>query len=319
MPTLLSSRALQDDLAFVEEQLRHHTDPYDTQHVMWEQRRRDIQDQLGLLDKMHTPRAEVALLFKGSPVRGTEEIRLGFATKMLDQYQAFVGTFAAERGGAVVASKGQLPRSFASRLYIRDMLRGSVGFLLEEPEPEQGSLVPTALREAVDDCTVSLKDLASGDSKTFQTRLEQLSPRAISAVKKLIRTLNEASAEVDIIGTETEIHLDQSRVATLNSRLNELELVENREEIDGVLLGIFPDRQQYEFRIGADGPVMHGPVSEDLDERYLMSSDFAASILLKAATGRFLVVSQVRGGIVQSQQKVLEGLNLKSAVEDTPP
>jgi hypothetical protein len=34
---------------------------------------------------------------------------------------------------------------------------------------------------------------------------------------------------------------------------------------NGILLGIFPDRQQYEFRIEEDGPAIYGPVSEGLD------------------------------------------------------
>ena len=163
MPTLLTSRALQDDLAFVDEQLRQHSDPFDTVRYMWQQRHDELQRELSQIERSLVVHAEVALLFEGTPVRGSEDIKLGFATKMLDQYQAFVGTIAAQRGGAVVAAKGQLPRSFTSRLFIRDMLRGSVGFLLQEPEPTQGTLVPTLLREAVNDATQALIELASGD------------------------------------------------------------------------------------------------------------------------------------------------------------
>ena len=66
------------------------------------------------------------------------------------------------------------------------------------------------------------------------------------------------------------------------------------------------DRQQYEFKIGDDGPVIYGPVSEDLDERYLTSPDFATSILLKPVTAQFLVITKVRAGQIQTQQKILE-------------
>lgn len=310
MPTLLSSQSLRDDLAFVDEQLRKHTDPYDTVRYMWQQRHDELERQLTELASSVVTHAEVALLFEGSPVRGSEDIKLAFATKMLDQYQAFVGTIAAERGGAVVAAKGQLPRSFTSRLFIRDMLRGSVGFMLQEPEPEQTSLVPTLLREAVEDATQALNDLASGDIEQYQSRIESLSPRAMNAVKKIVRTLNEADAEVKIVGSDAEVRLDRDHISTINARLNELEVLESREIVTGVLLGIFPDRQQYEFRIGEDGPVIYGPVSEDLDERYLTSSDFAASILLKPVSAQFLVITKVRAGQMQSQQKVLERIEL---------
>jgi hypothetical protein len=97
--------------------------------------------------------------------------------------------------------------------------------------------------------------------------------------------------------------------------LNELEVFEDREEMKGILLGILPDRQQYEFKVGDDGPIIFGPVSEDLDERYLTSPDFAASILLKPVTAWFLVITKVHGGQIQSQQKILERIRLTDAVK----
>jgi hypothetical protein len=310
MPTMLSTGALQDDLAFVDEQLRRHSDPYDTIRLMWQQRHEQLLRELSELQSSYTTFAEVALLFEGSPVRGSEEIKLDFATKMLDQYQAFIGTIAAGKGGAVVAATGQLPRAFTSRLYIKDMLRGSVGFLLEEPKPEQGSLVPTLLKNAVEDATLALTDLASGEIETFNTRADSLSPRALNAVKKIIKTLSEADAEIKIVGVDGELRLDREKIARLNIRLNELEVFEDREEIKGMLWGILPDRQQYEFKVEDDGPIMFGPVSEDLDERYLTGPDFAASILLKPVTAQFLVVTKVHGGQIQSQQKILERITL---------
>jgi hypothetical protein len=310
MPTLLSTRALQDDLAFVSEQLRRHSDPFDTVRYMWQQRHDQLKRELDQLESSFVTHAEVALLFEGGPVRGSEEIKLAFATKMLDQYQSFVGTIAAEKGGSVVAAKGQLPRAFTSRLFIRDMLRGSVGFLLQEPSPEQASLMPTLLKEAVEDATQALSDLASGETEQFYARVDSLSARAVNAVKKIVKTLNESDAEIKIVGADGEVRLDREKIAGLNARLNDIEVLENRETAAGMLLGILPDRQQYEFRIGEDGPVIYGPVSEDLDERYLTSPDFAASILLKPVLAQFLVITKVRAGQIQSQQRVLERLDL---------
>lgn len=310
MPTLLSTSTLKDDLAFVDEQLRRHSDPFDTVRYMWQQRHDQLRRELDQLESSFVAHAEVALLFEGGPVHGSEEIKLAFATKMLDQYQSFVGAIAAEKGGAVVAAKGQLPRAFTSRLFIREMLRGSVGFLLQEPSPEQGSLVPTLLKEAVEEAAQALNDLASGEAEQFHARVDSLSPRAVNAVKKIVKTLNESDAEIKIVGTDGEVRLDREKIAGLNARLNDLEILESRETVEGMLLGILPDRQQYEFKIGEEGPIIYGPVSEDLDERYLTSPDFAASILLKPVTAQFLVITKVRSGQIQNQQKVLERIDL---------
>jgi hypothetical protein len=311
MPTLLSRQSLQDDLAYVAEQLRRLTDPYDTIRLMWQQRHDQLERELGEVDGSLASHAEVALMFEGGPVRASEEIRLAFATKMLDQYQSFVGTIAAEKGGAIVAAKGHLPGGFTSRLFIKDMLRGSVGFLLQEPEPPQSSLVPSVLKEAIDEASHALEDLASGTNEQFQTRIDSLSPRAVNAVKKIVKTLSEAGAEVKIVGSDAEVKLDSDKVAGLNARLNELELLESNEHISGMLLGILPDRRQYEFKIGEDGPVIYGPVSEDLDESYLSNPTFAASILLKPVVAHFLVIRKVRSGQMQSEQRVLERVDLE--------
>src|SRR5580700_10794684 len=100
MPKLMTSRMLHDDLAFVEERLREHSDPYDTVRLMWEQRRSALLEELETLQTQHNTCAEVALLFEGVPVKGSEEIRLDFATRILDNYQQVVATLAAERAGA---------------------------------------------------------------------------------------------------------------------------------------------------------------------------------------------------------------------------
>jgi hypothetical protein len=100
MPALLTRKSLQDDLAFVERQLGRHPDPHDTVRFMWEQRREALRAELASPEAQTAMRASVALVFEGSPVRGSEEIRLDFATKALDNYQAFVSSLAAERAGA---------------------------------------------------------------------------------------------------------------------------------------------------------------------------------------------------------------------------
>jgi hypothetical protein len=310
MPKLMTSRMLHDDLAFVEERLREHSDPYDTVRLMWEQRRSALLEELETLQTQHNTCAEVALLFEGVPVKGSEEIRLDFATRILDNYQQVVATLAAERAGAELGARGQLPRSFTSKLFIRDMLRGSVGFLLEEPQPAQTQLLPSVLKEAVDEATHVLQDLSDHDVERFYARLRALSPRTIGAIKKMAKSLHDAGAVTKIVGETDEFRLDSEGTASLYSRLTEFEVVEERKIQSGTLLGLFPDRQQYEFRPADEAPVFYGPVSEALDSQYLTDPEFARSILLKPATATFLVVTTLRAGQIQTQEKVLEGITL---------
>ncbi len=305
MATLLTGKELRDDLAFVDEQLRKFSDPFDTARFMWQQRRKALQHQLAELDDKIENRGEVALLFEGGPVIASEEIGLQFATRVLENYQNFVAVLAAEKGGAALKAKGQVPKAFSSKLFIKDMLRGSVGFLLEEPPLAQGSIVPTILKEAIEEATTVLEELSSSDTAQFQSRADSLSPRAMSAVKKIAKILNDAGAETQIVGAEKELQLGLGRIAKLHSRLNDVEVLEADETQLGVLLGIFPDRQQYEFRVGDDGPVIYGAVSEDLDKDYLSNP---AAVLLHPVRARFLVLTKLRAGQVQSVERVLQSL-----------
>jgi hypothetical protein len=60
-------------------------------------------------------------------------------------------------------------------------------------------------------------------------------------------------------------------------------MLEKAEELTGIVLSIFSDRQQYEFGIADDERVLYGPVSEELDREYLSNP---SSILLKPVKQR---------------------------------
>lgn len=310
MVTLLKSRDVNQDLAFVEEQLRAHADPYDTVRLMWEQRRAALLEELASLASSETKRAEVAVMFEGQPVRGSQDIRLDFATKALDSYQQIVASLVAARAGAQLGARGRLPQSFTSKLFIRDMMRGSVGFLLEEPETQQSELLASALKDSVNEASSILRDLSSSD-QTFLERLPSLSPRTLIAIKRLSKVLNDAGAETKIISGDDELKIDSPATTALYARLTEFEVVEDRETKTGVLYGLLPERQQYEFKPDGDSPVFYGPVSEELDNRYLRDPGFAGSILLKPVTATFLIITTVRAGQIQSQERVLEDVALR--------
>jgi hypothetical protein len=115
------------------------------------------------------------------------------------------------------------------------------------------------------------------------------------------------------------MHESHDATVTLYTRLTDIEIAERRERREGTLLGLFPERQQYEFRSArsADGAaVFYGPVSETLDTRYMADSEFARSILLKPATATFVVISTIRAGVLQRQEWVLEDIQLLPAATD---
>jgi hypothetical protein len=314
MPMLLTRKSLQNDLAFVERQLAQHPDPYDTVRLMWEQRRDALREELADSEERHDSRAHVALLFDGNPVLGSEEIRLDFATKALENYQSFVSSLVAEGAGAELGARGRLPVAFASKLFIRDMVRGSVGFLLEEPQGPQYDLTATALHEAVQAATRILRVLSSSERQNFDDQVTQLTPRTLAAIKRMTKVLHDADAETTIVGDVEEFTLDRGSTASLYMRLRGVEVLERREKREGILLGLFPERQQYEFRPADGSPVFYGPVSETLDAKYLTDPAYARSIILRPASATFNVASTIRAGVLQREQWILEEIAIAGSV-----
>lgn len=311
MTAPLARQALENDLGFVGRQLELHPDPLDTVRLMWQQRRDDLVRQLASIEREQTSFAQVALLFQGQPVIGSEQIRLDFAAKVLDNYQTVVATLAASRAGKELALTGRLPGAFTSKLFLKDMLRGSVGFLLEEKNPSQYSLVPSVLMEAVEDASHIIATLSAGEATRVDNVIRELSPRTLGAVQRFAKTLHDAGAEARIVSGTRDLDLNQAVTSELFYRLSDVELEERHERRDGTLLGLFPERQQYEFEPAGEA-VFYGPVSESFDARYRSDPEFARSVLFKPIVGIFLVNSTFRGGTLQTEEWVLENVEPSS-------
>jgi hypothetical protein len=310
MPRPLQRQALEDDLAFVERQIAEHADPYDTARLMWEKRREALKEEITALEGERFSRGRVALIFEGDPVVGSQEIKLDFASKVLENYESVVATLAAQEQVEDLGARGRLPGAFTSKLFITDMIRGSVGFLIEEKELGQQELLASPIKEAIEATTRILDDLSAPEVRKFEERLQQLSPRTVGAIKKLTKVLYDAGAETLIVDDESRLTITREGAISLQARLTDVELTERPEQREGILLGLFPERRQYEFKPAGESPVFYGPVSELLDGRYLADPEFARSILLKPAIAQFRVLSTLRAGRVERQEWILEEIEL---------
>jgi hypothetical protein len=311
MSKSLLLQELRGDLEFVERQISDRDDPYDTVRLMWEQRKAALETEITKVSDQSDSFAQVALLFTGKPVAGSQEIRLDFVAKVLGEYQFIVATLAASRAGNELHARGPLPSAYSSRLFLRDMVRGSVGFLIEEARPEQYALVPSILKEAVEETTTIINSLSEEAPGGFERSIRELSPRTVDGIKRMTKVLHDFGAETRIVAQSHELILTHARTNLLFSRLFEVEFLERNEQREGMLLGLFPERRQYEFKPAGDGPIIYGPVSENLDAHYLADPEFARSILLRPVLATFTVNITARGGIPLTEERVLENVETK--------
>jgi hypothetical protein len=311
MPTLLSIESLEADRRYVERQLAETAaSPWGTARLMWQNRLAEIDEQIQTLAASRSNYATVAVIFDGNPVIGSGDIRLDFTTDALDSYQKLVTlALAAKLAPEDLPQRGPLPGADQSRLFIRDLVRGSMGFILEEIVPDQHEMLPTALKDAVESATQLLTTLSDGTDEDFEATLENTQPRLVGAVQKFAKVLYEAGASTRIVGEERRISLSPDDVGRLSRRLSEVEVTEEVGTVDGVLLGVLPDSREFELRPpGDDSVTIKGSISEELALKYTADVAFKERLLLQPVRAKIKVIRTSRNGRLVRERRILEDL-----------
>lgn len=312
MPTLLSIEALEADRRFVQRQAETaEDDVWGTIRLMWQHRLQEIDEQIATLTALRTDFASVAVFFDGLPVIGQSDIRLSFAAKALSDYQDIVATAYAARLVETLPSRGPLPGSDRSRLFIRDVARGSFGFILEEIAPEQRELLPSLLKEVIEESTGLIATLISAEDETFDSALESTQQRLIVAVTDFARTLFDAKASTRIIGDERQVALSVEDVGRLSNRLAEITIRDIDEFIDGRLMGVLPDEHRFEFEfLDGDRGAIAGSISEDLVQKYLADEEFRRRALVQPVRAMIRRTRTIRNNRQVREQFSLETIEL---------
>jgi len=307
MPVLLSIEALEADRRYVERQISEAGDsPWGTARLMWESRLADINQQITALTAGRSSYASVAVIFDGNPVIGSGDIRLDFTTEALDSYQRVVALALASRNGVELAERGRLPAGDQARLFIRDLVRGYMGFILEELPPQQQEMLPSNLKWAVEDTTMLITNLSAGSDAEFEAALAGTQPRLVAAVQKFADVLFDAGASTRIVGDERQLALSIDDVGRLSRRLAEVEVTEEVISVDGVLLGVLPEARKFELKL-LEG-TMEGAVSEELAFKYTADAAFKERLLLQPVRGQVKFVRTKRNGRLVKERRVLEAL-----------
>lgn len=307
MPVLLSIEALEADRRYVERQINEAGDsPWGTARLMWQSRLADIDQQIAALAANSSNYASVAVIFDGNPVIGSGDIRLDFTTEALDSYQKLVALALASHNGVELSDRGRLPAGDQARLFIRDLVRGSMGFILEELPAQQHEMLPTHLKEAVEDTTRLIANLSVASDVEFEATLAGTQPRLVAAVQKFAKVLFDAGASTRIIGDEQRLALSIDEVGRLSRRLGEVEVTEELVSVDGVLLGILPEARKFELKLHEG--TMEGAISEDLALKYTSDAAFKERLLLQPVRAQIKFVNTKRNGRLVKERRILESL-----------
>jgi hypothetical protein len=234
---------------------------------------------------------------------------LDFATDALDSYQKIITLTLASKLGETLPDRGPTPGADRSRLFIRDLARGSMGFILEEIAPEQQEMLPTVLKDAVEGATEFPDNLNSSTDEALDTILETTQPRLVSAVQRFTKILYDAGASTQIVGDQHRLSLSIHDLGQLSRRLGDIEITEQMEAVDGVLLGVLPDSRQFELKPpGDDVSTIKGEISEELALKYTVDTSFKEQLLLQPVRAQLNHIRTVRNGRVVREQRILEAI-----------
>jgi hypothetical protein len=315
MPNLLSLESLENDRKFVEHQRdKAPKDRWGTTKMMWDQRLSEINEKIEEIKSTPGSRASVALIFDGLPVIGQGDIRLDFSTEALSSYQRIISAALASQNDEAIGAKGKVKGESKSKLYIRDIVRGSMGFILEELSPAQSDMFNSPLKNAVEQATLLISDLSRGSNEEFSAKLEATSPRLLGALQKFTKVLRDAGATTKIVGDENRVTLGLEDVSRLAERFSDVVVSEEDAVFDGVLLGILPDAHEFELQLPDGQGTIKGAVTDNLAEKYINDQKFKEQLLLKPVKATIKFTRTFRNETLIKQQISLE--NLEPRIEN---
>lgn len=267
MAAFLDRSGITAELSGMEQLLRSLPEEDALGRMGLDSRRRQLLEQLELLGEKRSTLASTALFFGGKPVVGSRGIQAEFASKVLDDYRDSVINMWASTEGEV-ASRGPVPDQDSARLHVTELLHGSVGFLIEEIDLKALPLFPSPLKKAADAIDDLIVSVAKESDEDFERELDRLHPRVFRAVERLIRDLHQAEATIRVVDESRDEVLTNHDIDKAYVRLEATSIEEDQFTEDGLLIGLLPYGERFEFR-REGGQLITGKVSSSLSEMYL--------------------------------------------------
>jgi hypothetical protein len=233
-----------------------------------ESRRSELRQSLARLGEHQDSQASVALFFGGGPVVGSEGVRARFASDAVGSFQDVLTNVWGASHERPVALAGPIRNQEFSELHITHLLHGSVGFLLEELDPNGQPLFESPLKGAADHAARVIGGFADADDNRFAAVIEEMSPRVFQAVQKFLRCMHSDNATFRLVEGDFDLQIGHEEVERAWRRAEESRIDEARIWVGGRLLGVIPIRRRFEFQ--PDGaPLISGTVGEEFSQDYL--------------------------------------------------
>lgn len=234
-----------------------------------------IERRLAELDSTTRTAGLVALMFGASPVFGARAIDTPCTSSALRTLQDLVTRMVAGEEGGKPASPGRLPLYSEASLAITDIVRRSVGLVLQESAPSE-QLPDTVVKSAIDQVADMMIATGSESDAQFEAAVESLDSRLLGSLAEFFRALDGADASLRILAGNRDVLLPLSAIRRGRYRVDATEIKdEESDQIVGELLGLLPQSRRFELRRVGTGEILKGAVAAAAACAYLGLIDTA--------------------------------------------
>ena len=206
--------------------------------------------------------ASAILFFGGGPVFGTRGIQSEFASAAVNKFQDLVAKVTAQEAGTL-GQRGVVPNKGSSTLHITNIMRGSVGFVLEELQPSTQPF-DTPLKTAVNEVMQLLDVFGEPDEAQFQNAIEAIDQRVFGTAREFFELMHQCGATLRLVANESECSFDVEAVTLAAERATSTTTKDSEEFFTGQLAGVLPAAHRFEFRTDDARSMITGRINSAL-------------------------------------------------------
>ncbi len=231
-------------------------------HMQFSQRKERIQREIDQLKATPELKASVGLFFSGGPVIGSKGIKADFVGKAIEGFQDLVAKqFASEETGST-GSRGPIPFKQNSDLLLTDMVRGSVGVVLEEAGQNE-TVTETQLKIVMDHVADAILSSSGVNAEDFEGLLERIDHRYLTSLANLFTLLDDEHALIRIVEDMRDIQLGELDIKRARDRLNSAQIDEDdSSEFSGRLYRL-PAHRRFELALLDGLTTIYGTISPE--------------------------------------------------------
>jgi hypothetical protein len=235
-----------------------------------EHRLQSLREEMDEMDNAKQPGIRGTINFRGKPVIENYGIAAVFSTKAIDAFETIIAARASSFTKTLSLS-GALPNRNQYNLLITGTSKGSFGFELENPVPEdvlpEVHSTSSHLRDAIDDTMDFFEAVRVGTDEKLAELFADMEDRVVKEITGFLSHLANNEAVCGLEFGSRSFHF--RTVAEVNNGIRRLQrdnVFERNDTIHGVFAGVLPNKRWFEFKSTADDLILDGKISPSVVE-----------------------------------------------------